>query len=89
MRSVPSKRRPAGDMAGMAGDGIRGAAGEAIVVGATVIMAEAGDGIMAGTAAGDGIMAGTAGKSRSRPFGGAQITTLSTSSRLISSRRRS
>jgi hypothetical protein len=48
----------------------------------------AGDGIMVGMAGG-GIMAGTAAKSRSRPFGRAQITTLSTSSRHISSRRRS
>jgi hypothetical protein len=69
-------------MAGMAGGGIRDAAGEAlaITVGGTVIMAEAGggiaggDGILAGIADGGGIMAGmgggimvgAAGKSRSR-----------------------
>src|SRR4029453_7897553 len=56
-------------MAGMAGAGIRGAAGEAlaITVGGTVIMADAGGGIaggdgnLAGIAAGDGVLGGMGG----------------------------
>jgi hypothetical protein len=86
-------------MAGMAGGGIR-AAGEAlaITVGDPVIMADAGGGTMAGMVGGTvgagmvgaGMVGdGTAGKLRSRPFGRAQMTARSTSSRLISSRRHS
>jgi hypothetical protein len=80
-RSVPSKKRAVGDMAGMAGDGIR-AAGEAMAI----TVAEDGDGIVVGMVGagmvgdgtvgagmvGDGTVGagmvgdGIAGKSRSR-----------------------
>jgi hypothetical protein len=62
-RSAPSKRLAVGDMAGMAGDGIRGVAGGAlaitVTVGGVATTVEAGAGIVGGAGTAAGMVVGT------------------------------